>query len=243
MPHAHPQTDPKKKKRITAAMLVLVLIVSLLITFFIGRPLARTAGNPQEFRDWIQSKGIWSRFVMVGLVFFQIVISLVPGEPFELGAGYAFGAWEGMALCLLGCVLASTLIYLLVRRYGMRVVGVFFDEEKIRALPLFSNRHQLEWLIFILYLIPGVPKDLVTYAVGLTDLPLHIFLILSTLARIPSVLSSTLTGNFLGKESYRYAIIVYSITAVLTVIGIIVYRRKFPSEKKNREKEPQSKDV
>ncbi len=241
--HQHHPIDPRKKKWITASILVLVLILSLLICQYIGRPLIRTVSNPQEFRDWIRDKGMWAQTVMVGLVMLQIVLSFIPGEPFELGAGYAFGAWEGMALCLIGSVLASVLIFVLVRKYGMKLLTIFFEEEKIRSLPIFHKRHQLEWLVFILFLIPGVPKDLVTYAVGLTDLPLHMFLILSTVARIPSVLSSTLTGSYLGEASYKYAIIVYSVTAVLTAIGIIVYRRKFPSEKKNEQKESSSKDV
>ena len=223
------------KRILSILALVLVTGVFTLVAIKIGKPLITTANDPQVFRDWIKEKGVWAQATMVGLVVLQVIVSIIPGEPFELAAGYAFGVFEGMVLCLIGCLIASTLIFLVVRRYGMKFLTLFFDEEKIHALPIFRNEEKLEFIVFLLFLIPGVPKDLVTYAVGLTEIPLKRFLLLSTIGRIPSVISSTLTGHFLGKGSVKYAIIVYAITAVITAVGIVIYRKKFHKETPKKE--------
>ncbi len=237
--------DEKKrlmiKRILSIAALAAVTGVFVFITVAVGIPMARTFRDPHVFRDWISEKGFWAQTVMVGLMMLQVVVSLIPGEVFEVGAGYAFGAFEGMVLCLIGALVASVLIFLAVRRFGMPFLTLFFKEEKIRALPIFKNEKRLEFLTFILYLIPGVPKDLLTYAVGLTDIPLVRFLILSTVGRIPSVITSTLTGHFLGKGAVTYAVIVYAITGVLTAAGILIYRKRFPPEPKR--KEPPEQDV
>ena len=227
----------KIKKILSLTAVILVLGLFTFITIKVGKPLVTTASDPQQFRDWIKSKGVWAQGLMVALMMLQVVVSLIPGEPFELGAGYAFGVFEGLVLCLLGALIASTLIFLAVRRFGMPLLTLFFEEKKIRALPIFKNEKKLEFLVFLLFMIPGVPKDLVTYAVGLTDIPLSRFLLLSTIGRIPSVITSTLTGHFLGQGSLKYAIIVYGITLLLTVAGIVYYRKKFPREPKDEPKD------
>ena len=230
--------DKRKRLRIkrilSVAALVAVIGAFVFITVAVGIPMVRSFRDPQVFRDWIGEKGFWAQTVMVGLMCLQVVVSLIPGEVFELGAGYAFGVFEGMFLCLAGALIASVAIFLVVRRFGMPFLTLFFEEEKIRALPIFRNEKKLEFVTFLLYLIPGVPKDLLTYAVGLTDMPLVRFLILSTVGRIPSVITSTLTGHFLGKGAVKYAIIVYAATAVLTAAGILIYRRKYPPEPKQK---------
>ena len=80
-------------------------------------------------------------------------------------------------------------------------------------------------LIFLLFFIPGTPKDLLTYFVGLTDIRLQTFLILSMVARIPSVVSSTFGGHLLGEERYLGAVILYGITGLLSLLGMVGYQR------------------
>ena len=91
--------------------------------------------------------------------------------------------------------------------------------------------------MFILFLIPGTPKDLLTYVVGLTPMRLTTFLLLTTLARIPSVVSSAVTGSLAQKGSYTAAIVTYGVTLVITVICVLWYRRISKQEKQeNQEK-------
>ena len=116
--------------------------------------------EPERFRAWVDSSGFVSRVIFVGMVIFQLIIALIPGEPLEMGAGYAFGAVEGTILCIIGCVIGSALVFLFVRRFGVKLVEVFFPREKIRSLRFLQDSRRLNLLTFIVFFIPGTPKDL-----------------------------------------------------------------------------------
>lgn len=106
---------------------------------------------------------------------FQVVVAVLPGEPIEIGAGVAFGVWQGLGLCLIGAALGSTIIFLFTKKLGIKLVEVFVPLEKIRQLKFLQNNRRLHVLVFLLFWIPGVPKDVLTYFVGLTEMKLPAF--------------------------------------------------------------------
>lgn len=169
--------------------------------------------------------GIWGRIAFVGMMFFQVVVAIIPGEPLEIAAGYAFGFWEGTLLCQIGIFLGSLTVFLFVRNWGIRVVEVFFPREKILSSKLLRDRKKRDALTFILMFIPGTPKDILTYCAGLTDMPLGTWLLISTIARIPSVVTSTIGGNALGLQDYWFALAVFGVTLALSLGGWLLYRR------------------
>lgn len=215
----------KQKKIISAIAFVLFLVFCGLVTWFIGRPMISLVSEPEKFRVWVDSKGIWGRLIFIGMVFFQVVIALIPGEPLEIGAGYAFGAIEGTLLCLAGIALGSLAVLFLVRRFGIRLLEVFFSTKKIKELKFLQNEKKRDLIIFIIFFLPGTPKDLLTYFVGLVDIKPSTFLLLITIARIPSVITSTIGGSALGVEEYKKAIIVFTLTALISALGILIYRK------------------
>ena len=152
-------------------------------------------------------------------------LAVLPGEPLEIAAGYAFGCWEGTLLCLVGISSASLLIFLFVRRFGMRAVRVFFSEEQIASVHFLHDRRRLTLLTLILFLIPGTPKDVLTYVVGLTPMRLPTWVLITTVARIPSVITSTIGGDALSMGHYGFAAAVFGVTLALCGLGILVYRR------------------
>lgn len=202
-----------------------VFIVFVIVTMTIGQDMVEIAKNPERFQQWIEGFGVFGRVVMVLLVCLQIVIAWLPGELFEIGAGYAFGFWEGSALVLLGSMLASTIVMLAVKRYGKRIVFQFFDREKVYALPIFQDEKKLDRYIFIAFFIPGTPKDILTYAVGLTNMKVSRFIILTSIARIPSVVTSTFTGSALGVSNTQLAIASFVFTLCISVIGLFLYQK------------------
>jgi uncharacterized membrane protein YdjX (TVP38/TMEM64 family) len=151
-------------------------------------------------------------------------VAIIPGEPLEIGAGYAFGAVEGTILCLIGAVLGGAIVVLLVRRYGIKLVEVFFPREKIMSLRFMQDSRRLELLVFIVFMIPGTPKDLLCYAVGLTNLRMWDWLWISLVARIPSIITSTIGGNALGERNYVFAAAVFAVTLFISLGGILLYR-------------------
>ena len=130
-----------------------------------------------------------------------------------------------MLLCLVGAALGSVIIYGLTKQFGIRMVEAFVSREKIQSLKFLQNTKKLNILIFILFFIPGTPKDLFTYFIGLTPMKLRTFLILSSIARIPSVISSTIGGEALGLQNYTFAIAVFILTAAISGIGLLIYRK------------------
>lgn len=213
----------KKGKKMKWMILSVVLLLSLLVAWWIGEPLVSLAQDPKAFQTWIASLGILGKFIMVGLIFIQVVIAWIPGEVFEVGAGYAFGFWEGSLLVLIGSLLASFFILTLVRKFGRKLIYIFFSKEKIDALPFLHNERKLDRFIFLVFFIPGTPKDILTYAIGLTDMKISHFLFLSTVGRIPSVITSTITGSALGEEAYLFAFLSFVFTIVVSGLGLLVY--------------------
>ena len=159
------------------------------------------------------------------MVMLQVVLALLPGEPLEIAAGYAFGFWEGTLLCVVGVTLASALVFLFVKRFGRRVVEVFFTAEQIASVRFLHDRRRLVLLTTILFLIPGTPKDVMTYCIGLTDMKLSTWLLIASLARLPSIVTSTIGGNALGLQNYTFAVIVFAATIAISAAGILIYRR------------------
>ena len=230
----HPE-NIRARKIVGIASVVVIAILFSLIAYFVGFPLVREfRDSPETFRDYVKSNGLLGPLMMIGVMALQVIVAIIPGEPFELGAGFVFGWFQGTLLCLGGTVAASALVYLAVRKWGVKLVELFFSREKIKSFSFLQNEKKLDLLVFILFLIPGTPKDLLTYVVGLTPMKLSSFLLLTTLARIPSVVSSAVTGSLAQRGSYKAAIITYAVTLVISIICIFIYRHISKAEKKEQ---------
>ena len=219
------QLTEAHKKKIYLFAIVVALIFIGAVGYLVGKPMVEFVREPERFRAWVDSSGFVSRVIFVGMVVFQLIIALIPGEPLEMGAGYAFGALEGTILCIIGCVIGSALVFLFVRRFGVKLVEVFFPREKIRSLRFLQDSRRLNLLTFIVFFIPGTPKDLLSYFIGLTDMKLGTWLCITAVARIPSIVTSTVTGDALGLKDYQFALIAFGVTLALSLLGILVYRR------------------
>jgi uncharacterized membrane protein YdjX (TVP38/TMEM64 family) len=221
----------KTKKLLGIYALTIFILFTLAVTWFAGKPLIKFVSQPEEFRAWVDSSGIWSRTAFIGMVVLQVIIAIIPGEPLEIGAGYAFGIWEGTLLCLAGVLIGSIIVFLLVRRFGVKLVEVFFSREKIMSLRFLKDRKRVNILAFFIMLIPGTPKDLLSYFAGLTDMKLSTWVLIVTVARIPSIVTSTIGGGALGMQNYQFAIIVFAVTVLISACGLLIYNRITKSHK------------
>ena len=215
----------KHRKLLGSMLIVFAVLFCVVITIFIGKPLIDFAKEPQKFQSWIDSFGVLGRLVFIGIIVMQVVIALIPGEPFEIAAGYAFGSIEGTLLCLAGIVIGSVIIFALVRKFGVKLVELFFPMEKINSLKFLQNKQRLNTIYFIVMCLPGTPKDLLSYFAGLTDMKISTWLLIATVARIPSIITSTIGGSALGSEQYLFAIIAFAATLALSGIGLLIYRK------------------
>ena len=192
--------EKRRMKRTIAAIIAFVAFLAITCVL-VGRPLLKFIDDPQKFRDWVDTHGIWGRLSFVGMMALQVIVAFIPGEPLEIAAGYAFGVWEGTGLCMLGALIGGLVVFLFVRSFGRRAAEVFF-----------------------LFFIPGTPKDVMTYCIGLTKMPLGTWLLISSTARIPSVVTSTIGGDALGLQNYQFALIAFGVAAALAAAGVLIYR-------------------
>lgn len=224
MREQHRSLTLRQKRWIVGTGIVLFLVLSVLACWFAGRPLIQFAQEPERFRSWVDQQGLWGPLFFMGMIVLQIVVAIIPGEPLEIVAGYAFGALEGTLWCLLGAFAGRLAVFLLVRRFGTRAIEVFFPLDKLQSLRFLQNERRLTFWVFFLFFLPGTPKDLLCYIVGITKLPLRSWLVISAVAPIPSIITSTIGGDALGMGNYAFAALVFGITIVISSLGLLAYR-------------------
>lgn len=201
------------------------VLFSAAVAWLIGKPLLQFVSEPDKFRQWVDSHGLLGPLAFLGMMLLQVFVAVIPGEPLEIGAGYAFGAVEGTILCILGAAIGSTLVFLFVRRFGVRAVEVFISREKIQSLRFLQNTRRVHLFLLVAFLLPGTPKDVLCYVAGLTTLKLGPFILISSICRLPSIVTSTIGGSALGSGQWGMAAIVFAATLVISAIGLWIYKR------------------
>ena len=216
------ELSKKSQKALSITAFLIFILFSLFLFIMVGVPMVKHAKDPEAFRTWIDSMGIWGRIAFIGMNILQVLVAVIPGGPLEVAGGYAFGHFEAMILCTIGMGIGSALVFLLVRYFGYKLVEAFFPVEKINELKFLKSTKSRDILILLLFLIPGTPKDLVAYFCGLTEIKFSTFILIATFARIPGIWGSTAGGSAMGDKSYVAALIIMAIVFACTVIGVLI---------------------
>ena len=181
--------------------------------------------------------GIWGLLTLFGLQFAQIFLIILPGEPIEILAGMCYGGLGGLIFVTASAFIISSVIFFMVRKLGKKFVYDFCDEEKVKKIEnskIFKNPKKIEWIMIILFLIPGTPKDLLVYIAALLPIKPLRFILISTFARFPSVVSSTFAGDNLLEGNWQNSIIIYAVTFLLVGTSIFIVN-KLDKSKTNEE--------
>lgn len=205
-------------------IIVIAVFFSLMIALsLITLPYINLLSEPEiqhTFKTWVTSFGVGGWLLVLCIQIIQIVIAFIPGEPVEILAGVLYGGFGGLFLCLFGCVVASSGVFILSKRFGAPLMAKLFKKNKLDEFDFLKDAKKLETIAFILFLIPGTPKDMLTYVVGTSPMKLTKFLAISTFARIPSIISSTFIGSAIRQGEWEIAALIFALTAVLGVVGI-----------------------
>lgn len=212
------------RRRVLAGALVLAVIIAVLCWEYVPGMIAWLA-DAQAVRAFVADHAILSRVAMLGINMAQVLLAFLPGEPVELASGYAFGFWEGTALCLVAAGLATSLIYWGVRRWGWSLVGLFFDRSMLDRFAWLKDAKRLEFMMLAVFLIPGTPKDFLTYFAGLTEMRFAPVVLIATFGRIPSIVTSTAAASAVGSGNWVVAALALAASLAMLLVGGVMYRR------------------
>lgn len=216
------KTD-RQRKTLAIISIAIFLGVTALVCWKIGPRMLQLASDPESFRQWLSQRRASGFLIYGAMVIFQVIFAVIPGEPLEIAGGYAFGTLWGTVVCLLSATIGSLLVFGLVRRFGTPLVELFFPKESFRSIRFLQSSPQRTFLFFLIYMIPGTPKDLLSYFAGLTDIRFPVFLLMCSVGRLPSVITSMIGGDALGSKSYVFAIVVFLVTLAISGIGVLCY--------------------
>lgn len=215
----------KKLKIVKFIMFIIVIIAMIGMTVYLF-PVMKNLSTYEgqiAFKEKVNNSGVWGFLALLGLQFAQIFLVVLPGEPLEILAGMCYGAVGGMFFTFFSVALTTTVIYLLVRKFGKELIYDSFGKEKIEKIEnskAFQNPKNLEFIFAICFAIVGTPKDLLTYLGALFPIKPIRFIAIATFCRFPSIISSTIVGQYFSQGNWEVSIIVYLITFAITFLMI-----------------------
>ena len=219
-----------KKEQLLKILKIIISVIAIIAFIFIIIyliPLMKdlnTRQGQELFKDKITNLGIQGFFMLFGLQIIQIMLVILPGEPLEILAGMCYGSVWGTIFIFASTFITSYIIITLVKKYGKNYIYHFFKKERIDKIEnskFFRNPRKVEIILIILFLIPGTPKDLLVYIGGLLPIKPLRFILISTFARLPSVISSTFAGENIASGDWIFSIIIY--VATFIIIGLIIF--------------------
>lgn len=222
----------KRKKRIRTFVSILKLLI--LCSIAIGLPIYVYFTYPElidrfksleEINQLLKQYKTASIFIYMGLQVFQIIVSVLPGQALQFAAGYAYQFWLGFLFSLIGVALGTVITFYLARLLGKDALHVIFGEEKFTRFVHTLNSKRSYLVLFVIFLIPGIPKDLFTYAAGVSEIRVVPFLLLSLTGRMPAMIGSIMMGNMFYNGSY-IGLIILGVAAVVLFIAGLLHRNK-----------------
>lgn len=214
--------------KIITAVVVLAILAGVTIYLF---PIMKNIATPEgqaEFKNLIQNSGVKGMLILFALELAQILLAILPGEPLEILAGMCYGGFWGTVFIVASVAITTTIIVLAVRKFGKGLIYQLNDAEQIKKIEnskWFKNPQNIEYILIILFMIPGTPKDLLTYFGGILPVKTSRFIVIATIARFPSIISSTLAGANMMKGNWLMMAVVY-VVPLLMALAVIAIMKK-----------------
>ncbi len=218
-----------KKTQIKVTRIILTIVIVVALSVFLWRlaPFMKNLSTTEgqiAFKEKIDSMGFGGLVLLFGLQILQILLVVLPGEPFEVLAGMCYGSWGGCLFITVSVFITTTIIFFTVRKLGHKYLYNFFQKEKVDKVmnsKLLKNPRNLDMILFILFFLPATPKDLFVYIGGLLPIKPLRFIMISTFVRFPSVITSTMVGANISNGNWKMSLLIYAVTFV--VAGLCMY--------------------
>jgi uncharacterized membrane protein YdjX (TVP38/TMEM64 family) len=199
------------------AVIWLIVIDAPILDFVV-----RLYRDKKFLKETVASWGWMAPMVFIAIQALQVIISPFPGEITGPVGGALFGTWGGVVYSTIGLTIGTLVCFLVGRRWGEPLVRPWLSEHAWRRMNFILEAEGVI-LCFILYLIPGFPKDIISYLFGLSPMPFWIFAAISTIGRLPGTVMSSYFGARVGEQQYLYAI-AFAAVVIALCLPIYYYR-------------------
>ncbi len=229
--------DKEKRNLIISSLGICIFIGAITyVTIRYYSTIVEILNSPDTFREYLNSFGNTSTLVFIGMQILQVIIAAIPGEVIQLAGGYIYGTFYGTLISCVGILIGSIVAFCFTRLLGYKVLKKFLSEKSFQKFEFLMNTNKYEIAMFILFLIPGFPKDILTYFAGVTPIDPLRFFVISFVGRFPGIFVSSYIGSHIGKGSYIQVIIASIIVAVFVIFSVL-YKEKIV-EKLREKKHP-----
>ncbi|HEV8473829.1 MAG TPA: TVP38/TMEM64 family protein [Methylomirabilota bacterium] len=207
---------------ICLAALLLIVVWVVVTDAPIVRFLVRLYQDKHFLKETVRSWGWMAPLVFIAIQALQVIISPIPGEITGPVGGALFGTLWGVIYSTLGLTAGTLICFALGRLWGEPLIRPWLSEHHWEKMN-FVIEAEGAILCFILYLIPGFPKDIISYLFGMSPMPFWVFAVVSTVGRLPGTWISSYFGAHVGDRQYIYAMVFIAIIAALC-LPIYYYR-------------------
>jgi len=213
--------DSKRHLLIHGILLSIFLALIIFVSIKYAPGITRLISHPDKFKEYLASYGPVSALIFILVQAIQIIIALIPGEIVQIAGGYAFGTALGTLYAFSGTILGTLIVFFATRLLGYSLVKSFVSPKKLEKFEFLINSPKSEIAMFVLFLIPGIPKDTLVYISGMTPIKPFKFFLICLIARFPGLLGSAYIGANLQKKDYLPVWILSGVALVLFAVGIL----------------------
>lgn len=206
-----------KKKTIIYSFIIFTIII---LIFYFYKPISYYLKNYEEFKLLLKSKGNYAIVIIYLLQIIQVVIAFIPSDIINLSSGYILGPTLGFIVSYVGLISGTVLAFYIARLFGTKIVTKIVKKDTLEKISEKADSSLSIPNIFILSIIPFMPRDILVYAVGLTNINPKKFLITYSIARMPLVFVLTFTGNTLFyNDDYIFYFFIISLCILILYNG------------------------
>jgi uncharacterized membrane protein YdjX (TVP38/TMEM64 family) len=207
-------------------LILLILLIAAGVFFFMYYDLYSFFSDRTKIITFINSFGPLSVVVFIGIQILQVLVAPIPGEVTGFIGGYVYGITLGTLYSTIGLTAGSWLAFTLSRTLGLPFVERIVNPQIIQKYDHIMA-HQGPWVAFLLFLIPGFPKDALCYVLGLSHIRIRTFLIISTIGRLLGTLMLSMQGNLLRNNQDTTFLVVTAAGIIIVVLGYLLGRKWF----------------
>jgi uncharacterized membrane protein YdjX (TVP38/TMEM64 family) len=212
-----PPLDARRILAIAGFPLLLAAIAVPVVVW--RRELWQLFSSTEGLREWVATTGALAPLVFVAVQALQVVVFIIPGEVPQIAGGYLFGPWLGSLLSIVGILAGSAIDFYLARLAGTPFVRALFPGDQVDRLGRLLGSRGARVAFFLLFLIPGIPKDVLCYVAGLSPMRFPFFVVASTIGRTPGIVGSAFIGDAAAARRWPLVIGLGAGAVVLFVAG------------------------